>query len=79
VPAVNVRGHAEFFDDLVELVPAKFYVPTLQNEEWMVINHSASRIITKYLIIRYIWRAVWSSRHYFSIKPWRIGRRLYKV
>mmetsp|Transcript_43896 Transcript_43896/g.73103 ORF Transcript_43896/g.73103 Transcript_43896/m.73103 type:complete len:374 (+) Transcript_43896:168-1289(+) len=42
VPAVDVRGHAEFFDDLVELVPAKFYVPTLQNEEWMRYKHTKS-------------------------------------
>jgi hypothetical protein len=31
-----VRGHALFFDDLVELVPAKFYVPADRSEDWMV-------------------------------------------
>ena len=32
----GIKGHAAFFDSLVELIPAKYYVPNERNESWMV-------------------------------------------
>ena len=36
----RVKGHSDFFDRLVELIPAKYYVPDEQNPEWSKFNKS---------------------------------------
>ena len=38
----RVKGHSDFFDRLVELIPAKYYVPDEQNPEWSKFNKSKS-------------------------------------
>eukprot|EP00240_Pyramimonas_obovata_P015074 CAMPEP_0118936946 /NCGR_PEP_ID=MMETSP1169-20130426/21180_1 /TAXON_ID=36882 /ORGANISM="Pyramimonas obovata, Strain CCMP722" /LENGTH=223 /DNA_ID=CAMNT_0006880421 /DNA_START=136 /DNA_END=803 /DNA_ORIENTATION=+ len=38
----GIKGHAAFFDSLVELIPAKYYVPNERNESWMKYNHNKS-------------------------------------
>ena len=38
----RVKGHSDFFDRLVEPIPAKYYVPDEQNPEWSKFNKSKS-------------------------------------
>ena len=38
----RVREHSDFFDRLVELIPAKYYVPEEANPEWSKFNKTKS-------------------------------------
>ena len=38
----RVRAHSDFFDKLVELIPARYYVPDEQNPEWNKFNKTKS-------------------------------------
>ena len=38
----RVHQHSDFFDRLVELIPAKYYVPDEQNPEWSKFNKTKS-------------------------------------
>eukprot|EP00241_Pyramimonas_parkeae_P021470 CAMPEP_0114304440 /NCGR_PEP_ID=MMETSP0059-20121206/15790_1 /TAXON_ID=36894 /ORGANISM="Pyramimonas parkeae, Strain CCMP726" /LENGTH=126 /DNA_ID=CAMNT_0001427543 /DNA_START=188 /DNA_END=565 /DNA_ORIENTATION=- len=40
--AAGVLSHATFFDELVELAPAKFYIPIRRDDEWLRYRHSKS-------------------------------------
>ena len=38
----RVAGHSDFFDRLVELIPARYYVPDEQNPEWSKFQKTKS-------------------------------------
>eukprot|EP00238_Polyblepharides_amylifera_P009281 CAMPEP_0196594660 /NCGR_PEP_ID=MMETSP1081-20130531/78927_1 /TAXON_ID=36882 /ORGANISM="Pyramimonas amylifera, Strain CCMP720" /LENGTH=63 /DNA_ID=CAMNT_0041918979 /DNA_START=17 /DNA_END=204 /DNA_ORIENTATION=+ len=40
--AEEVQGHSDFFSELVELIPAKFYVPEERDGEWVKFKRSKS-------------------------------------
>ena len=38
----RVAGHSDFFDRLVELIPARYYVPDEANPEWSKFQKTKS-------------------------------------